>query len=806
MAVVAAVKFVQGATIGLPGQALFGTLVDGVVTISNGNDANVVRWKFEVLDVPPGSIVPVGVVQDGVLSTFTFLPDLRGGYLGRITVFSAGNVDSAHDARTFGVKEVSTRFIPSFCPRSEFGDDVLNFGGQLRGWAQYMEEWLHAIDVAAVITYGNDLDPASVSGNQIVVAATGSGGVFLIRATSPIVAWVETALSPQFVQAPRTADNAAQILTILAQGAFAGAAVNKDGGALVLRGGLAAAGGIAGGVFFYNGANLVLAAQTSGLVTFRSLFIWEESVASPTAGQGGRTIDALPQPFFVVAQSAFAGSVGANQVGGALVLRSGQGKTDAQSGKVEVWSGSVVQVASFAPDGSLTLVATAPSLVLAAGGPSLTKGMGVPVAVQPNGSVFLRTNGTNGDDGVYTRQGGVWFAVGGAGAVTYGLDLDPTSVDGAQKVIAATGSGGAFLVRATAPDIMWADTAIAPRILQAVQTADIPAHDMRIQSQAPFPGAILAPDSGDLSLITPGSEIGGVPGVITFKPGGLSKVTVRNVSTAFATGHKIALDDITGAGPKFYASSGAPVAADPNGSLFLREDGNPNSTAYVRSGGVWYALATALSAWTPALLTYLRGHYVADLEYVASAAWGEQSPVGNDLVVSGTAAGAALNGHATITHDAILDGSTIASFSLGRAGKISAFVVVKPTSTLVRRTICAYGDGLHELYSNAGDGKVGGNTGGVLFTGATVINGAFHVVGMTEDAAGDMKLYVDGVHDGTNASNAAIPTTSEFTIGARSDFTFGLVGDVAEAVAGAAIWTNVEIALLQNYYATKYGI
>ena len=146
MAVLSAVKFVQGLNIGGIGEALFGTTAVLVVTSNGASNVGVARWKFEVLDVPPTSSVPTGVVQDGGISTYSFTPDLPGGYLVRLTTYAAGNVAQASDARCFGVPETSGRFVPPFTPRTELGDAVLNFGGQSRGWAKYLEDWLHYLD------------------------------------------------------------------------------------------------------------------------------------------------------------------------------------------------------------------------------------------------------------------------------------------------------------------------------------------------------------------------------------------------------------------------------------------------------------------------------------------------------------------------------------------------------------------------------------------------------------------------------------------------------------------------------------
>lgn len=46
--------------------------------------------------------------------------------------------------------------------------------------------------------------------------------------------------------------------------------------------------------------------------------------------------------------------------------------------------------------------------------PTITSGTGVPAIAQPNGSIFLRTDGGDADTAIYVRQGGAWIAMLGA--------------------------------------------------------------------------------------------------------------------------------------------------------------------------------------------------------------------------------------------------------------------------------------------------------------------------------------------------------------------------------------------------------
>lgn len=42
--------------------------------------------------------------------------------------------------------------------------------------------------------------------------------------------------------------------------------------------------------------------------------------------------------------------------------------------------------------------------------PTITAGTGAPTEASPNGSLYLRTDGTDADDSVYIRAGGAWIA------------------------------------------------------------------------------------------------------------------------------------------------------------------------------------------------------------------------------------------------------------------------------------------------------------------------------------------------------------------------------------------------------------
>jgi hypothetical protein len=152
-----------------------------LVTWGNGNNAGpVVQWTFEIIDVPRGSAVLKGVVQDGATPTHSFNPDIDGGYHLHLTVRDAfGNL--AEDRRVFQVPQASGRIIPPF----QATGDALNFtipgdaGPNLRGWARLQEDYDKYIDTVVTIESGGAPVGSAGTVNFTGAGQTGSliGGI-----------------------------------------------------------------------------------------------------------------------------------------------------------------------------------------------------------------------------------------------------------------------------------------------------------------------------------------------------------------------------------------------------------------------------------------------------------------------------------------------------------------------------------------------------------------------------------------------------------------------------------------------------
>jgi len=144
MAAVALIVFDQGGP-GTAGQAFEGTLAGGAVTVTNDDDTDVSTYTLTMLDVPPGSSVPLGVLSTGAPpSTAGFTPDVAGSYRVQLEVSDGSLVNT--DIRCFGIRNARGIIVPPYQRNPDplpllgtgiFGEkpDEQNYGGQARGWA-----------------------------------------------------------------------------------------------------------------------------------------------------------------------------------------------------------------------------------------------------------------------------------------------------------------------------------------------------------------------------------------------------------------------------------------------------------------------------------------------------------------------------------------------------------------------------------------------------------------------------------------------------------------------------------------------
>ncbi len=135
----ALLKITQASHTDTAGRAVKGTLTDGTVVFSNGDNTNVSSWKYEVLNVPPGSAIPLTVQGPGGASTFTMAqPDVPGSYRIRLTVIH-NDLSTDVDIRNLVVPFTHGLMCPPYqgnpLPLSiVLKPDEMNIGGQTNGW------------------------------------------------------------------------------------------------------------------------------------------------------------------------------------------------------------------------------------------------------------------------------------------------------------------------------------------------------------------------------------------------------------------------------------------------------------------------------------------------------------------------------------------------------------------------------------------------------------------------------------------------------------------------------------------------
>lgn len=158
MAATALILFTQGANTDAAGKAVLGDYGDfSAVTVTNGDNTDVVSWVIYLLDAPPDSVTFAPASQPQILAqavdntpTVAFTPDVAGTYRVMLEVTDAlGSID--RDIRCFAIPDERGFVRPPYQQNPEplptelpviitldprpIKPDEQNYGTNVRGWA-----------------------------------------------------------------------------------------------------------------------------------------------------------------------------------------------------------------------------------------------------------------------------------------------------------------------------------------------------------------------------------------------------------------------------------------------------------------------------------------------------------------------------------------------------------------------------------------------------------------------------------------------------------------------------------------------
>lgn len=184
MAVSADIKFEQGPNTDSAGVAVIGTLTDGAVTITNGDNTGVYSWDIELLYRAPNSILSLGQFAAAIdnLPTGSFgIPDFSGCYRVQLRVRDLNGIEDV-DIRNFAIPNARGIIVPPYQKNPDpidlsLKDDELNFAGQAFGWLGDRNTGLHE---TFFYTY-DDLIPLIVGTTPFTAEAVDEEPLYIVN-------------------------------------------------------------------------------------------------------------------------------------------------------------------------------------------------------------------------------------------------------------------------------------------------------------------------------------------------------------------------------------------------------------------------------------------------------------------------------------------------------------------------------------------------------------------------------------------------------------------------------------------------
>jgi len=273
---------------------------------------------------------------------------------------------------------------------------------------------------------------------------------------------------------------------------------------------------------------------------------------------------------------------------GAASTWSSSGALTITSGGTSTWSTSsgtlYVDAAQYLNLGETTALAinmAQPGILTTVNG-TLTVEQGTTLnssLTQSNGAVSLSGNAASS---FTTSSGGLTLT--GAAASTWSTSAGLLTING-HTGIALQDAGSTYLTLTT-NQLQWAQSAFTPVINQAAAVNN--GTSFTISSQNAGGSGY---NGGDL-ILTSGAKTGsGYDGYIYLEAGGNIEAFIMSADATSAGG--LGIGTTPGSDPTITRGSGIPTTTQPNGSLFLRTDGDASSTIYIREAGTWSIISGA---------------------------------------------------------------------------------------------------------------------------------------------------------------------------------------------------------------------
>lgn len=584
----------------------------------------------------------LGSAQDGYVLTWSntntdweALPSTGGGGGGSPTGPAGGDLGGTYpNPSVLQVNGASVPVAGSLTTGNVLqvnGSSTLTYGAlNLAGGTNYVTGTLPASNQAAQTMSG---DVTGTTAANTIVSLSNTGPTNTVAVNVPILHWSNVVSATQIIPTIKqddvsTSSTNGQIFTIQAQNAVG---ITSIGGNLNLTSGTGttSAGNLnlqTGGVTQTtlspttstlgqgagNTSTVFQVGGTTNLTLSSARLQWAQGITTPFLNQAVAT--GAGTSFTIQSQNAG----GSNNNGGNLILESGSKTGTGFDGYILLQTGTSNTTQAFV-SGPLS------SGIMSAGGlgigstpgvdPTITRGTGAPTTTQPNGSIFLRTDGVDNTTAIYTMQAGSWNAVdaGAAGGDLVGNYPNPvvTSINGGGTVtIGNTNSSTNFLSFASAvsgPTINQLDATSANGAILSIRAQN----------------ATGATNNGGNLLLSSGATVGGTAGSISLQIGnssnltttlgllswasGLTTPTINQTSTSTnsATGNTLTIQSqnatgTTSTGGALNLTSGTGTTTA--GSINIQTGGTTkltiSPTSFTQSGGAVSLTGNAASSFT----------------------------------------------------------------------------------------------------------------------------------------------------------------------------------------------------------------